>query len=209
MVGGMNIHSAMSTAEARREPAGADKRQAILDAALELFAERGFHGTAVPLVAEKAGVGAGTVYRYFESKEALVNALYRAWKGQLAQALLVDFPVDEPPRAQFHECWRRLCGFAMQHPKAFVFLELHHHAPYLDEQSRAADLTVLGPLYSFVAEAQTQQILKPARAELLMAIAWGSLVGVIRATETGHLPPSDLADLLDQAENCVWEAIRR
>ena len=50
---------------------GADKREAILQAALELFAERGFHGTSVPSVAERAGVGAGTIYRHFESKEAL------------------------------------------------------------------------------------------------------------------------------------------
>ena len=59
-----------------------ERREAILAAALELFSERGFHGTAVPLVAEKAGVGAGTLYRYFESKEALVNALYQRWKGE-------------------------------------------------------------------------------------------------------------------------------
>ncbi|MEA2752174.1 MAG: Bacterial regulatory protein tetR family, partial [Myxococcales bacterium] len=37
-----------------------DKREAILDAALTLFAERGFHGTSVPDIAQLAGVGAGT-----------------------------------------------------------------------------------------------------------------------------------------------------
>ena len=45
-----------------------DKREAILEAALELFAERGFHGTAVPLIAAKAHVGAGTIYRHFKDK---------------------------------------------------------------------------------------------------------------------------------------------
>ncbi|MGN6106845.1 MAG: helix-turn-helix domain-containing protein, partial [Kofleriaceae bacterium] len=54
-----------------------DKREAIIAAALELFVERGFFGTAVPEIAERAGVGAGTIYRYFESNEALVNAIYR------------------------------------------------------------------------------------------------------------------------------------
>jgi TetR/AcrR family transcriptional regulator, repressor of fatR-cypB operon len=51
------------------------KREAILNAALQLFTEFGFHGTAMPQVAERAGVGAGTIYRYFTSKEALVNTL--------------------------------------------------------------------------------------------------------------------------------------
>ncbi|MEQ9367019.1 MAG: helix-turn-helix domain-containing protein, partial [Leptospirales bacterium] len=60
--------------------AGSPKAQAILDASLELFAEKGYDGTAVPLIAEKAGVGAGTIYRYFESKEVLVNILYNKWR---------------------------------------------------------------------------------------------------------------------------------
>jgi AcrR family transcriptional regulator len=69
----MNIHSLVtpprrdSTATlAKREPVS-DKREAIMAAALDLFVERGFYGTAVPEIAEKAGVGAGTIYRYFES----------------------------------------------------------------------------------------------------------------------------------------------
>ena len=66
-----------------------DKREAILQAALELFVERGFYGTAVPEIADRASVGAGTIYRYFESKEALVNAIYRQEKlrfGHLGEA---------------------------------------------------------------------------------------------------------------------------
>jgi AcrR family transcriptional regulator len=65
--------------------ARAEKRDAILAAALELFAERGFHGTSVPEIAERARVGAGTIYRYFPSKEALVNALFRAQKLELGR----------------------------------------------------------------------------------------------------------------------------
>src|SRR6186997_1247836 len=99
-----------------------DKRAAILEAALHLFVERGFHGTAVPLVAEKAGVGAGTIYRYFQNKEALVNALYRQWKGALVESLLSDFPVGRPAREQFSHVWRCMMSFARQNPQALQFL---------------------------------------------------------------------------------------
>src|SRR5262245_31156210 len=94
-------------AEQRRNERPTDKREAILSAALELFAERGFHGTAVPLVAEKAGVGAGTIYRYFESKEALVNALFQQWKEAIGSAVLTDFPFQSPVREQFHAFFSR------------------------------------------------------------------------------------------------------
>lgn len=81
-----------------------DKREAILAAALGLFVERGFHGTAVPEVAARAGVGAGTIYRYFASKEALVNALYQREKGLLAAIMLKDFPADVGARARSARC---------------------------------------------------------------------------------------------------------
>lgn len=47
------------------------KRQAILEQAIRTFAELGFRGTDVQVIADRAGVGKGTVYRYFKSKEDL------------------------------------------------------------------------------------------------------------------------------------------
>ena len=54
---------------------GAATRRAILDAALELFAERGFHRTTVPAIVEAAGVGHGTFYDYFDSRRDVLMSL--------------------------------------------------------------------------------------------------------------------------------------
>ena len=133
---------AVGAARARSRVKAADPdstRAAILDAALDLFVERGFHGTAVPLVAERAGIAAGTIYRHFESKEALVNALYRGWKERITGDVLRDFPLTATPRDHFHAAWIGVTAFIAEHPRAYAFLELHHHAPYLDEASRAVE----------------------------------------------------------------------
>src|SRR5215510_1707077 len=76
-----------------RKAAG-DKREAIMNAALELFVERGFFGTIVPEIADRAGVGAGTIYRYFDSKEALVNAIYREPKLEFGRVAGENFPLQ-------------------------------------------------------------------------------------------------------------------
>lgn len=185
----------------------ADKREAILAAALDLFAERGFHGTAVPLVAERAKVGAGTIYRYFASKEELVNALFRLQKASLGQALMRGFPFDAPAREQFHSFWKRAAAFAKSHPQALRFLELHHHQDYLDAESRQIELRVLTPAHAFFELARRNQVMKPFPSDLLMAVVWGSFVGLVKASWAGHLELT--AKVLDQAERCCWEAIRR
>lgn len=184
----------------------ADKREAILDAALELFAERGFHGTAVPLVAEHAKVGAGTIYRYFASKEELVNALFKLHKSNLGEALARNFPFEAPAREQFHVFWKRAAAFAKNHPQALRFLELHHHQDYLDDESRALELRILMPAHAFFEMAKQNQVAKPVPTELLMAIVWGSFTGVVKASWLGHLELTP--KVLDQAEACCWEAIR-
>jgi TetR/AcrR family transcriptional regulator, repressor of fatR-cypB operon len=183
------------------------RREAILEAALDLFAELGYHGTTVPQVAEKAQVGAGTVYRYFESKEALVNAAFQKWKRELARALMSDFPVDRPVRAQFHEIWRRLAQFVARHPRAVDFLELHHHGSYLDATSLAVEKELLLPVNAFIEQAKKQEQIKPMRPEVLGALVWGAFMGLVGASRKGHLELDKRT--LDAAEECMWEAIRR
>jgi AcrR family transcriptional regulator len=56
--------------------ARADKRRLILDAAIRVFARRGFHHCRVSDVADEAGVAYGLVYHYFESKEEILNTLF-------------------------------------------------------------------------------------------------------------------------------------
>ena len=68
------------------------KRTAILEATLELISEQGFHGTAMSMIADKAGVGAGTIYRYFDSKEDLITQLYLEIKREKGKAFSPAIP---------------------------------------------------------------------------------------------------------------------
>ncbi len=175
-------------------------------AALELFAERGFYGTAVPLIAERARVGAGTVYRYFASKEAIVNALYRHHKERFAAGLLGLLEPAQPAREQLHILWTALLRFVRENPSAFKFLELHHHGPYLDETSLAieAQLAALGT--SAFEEFRRAKVVKDVSGEIMMAIVQGAFVGLIKAADEGRIELSDA--VAELTETCIWEAIR-
>src|SRR5215204_1451942 len=93
----------------RRARSDADrqaKERAILEAALEVFAESGFAQARLDDVAARAGVAKGTIYLYFPSKQALFEALIRTGiaapiKALSAQVAALDLPFEAVVRALF------------------------------------------------------------------------------------------------------------
>ena len=195
----MNVHSVKK----RGRPAEGDKRRQILDAALRTFAARGFHGTAVPDVAKAAKVATGTLYHYFDNKEALVNAVFVDAKIRLRDALLAD---DLPTDAErwFKALWHRLAAFARAEPDAFRFLEMQDHTPYLDRDSRAVELSVLAPL---VVTGRRLRTGGGPPVDLAMALVWGAFVGIVKAERFHYIKLDDKK--LEQAADACWRMISK
>ncbi len=64
-----------------------EQRENILDAARQSFAERGFHGASMALIAEKAGISVGLIYRYFAGKSELIQGIVEQQMAVLADDL--------------------------------------------------------------------------------------------------------------------------
>jgi len=103
-----NRTASKSLSAARNAPAGAraqraaERRDAILAAALDEFAARGFAATRLDDVAERAGVAKGTIYLYFADKETLFQELIRAQLSPVVGGVIHASHADIPLR-QFAE----------------------------------------------------------------------------------------------------------
>src|SRR5829696_3290437 len=91
-----------------------DRRRQILAAAVKVFADRGFHEARVGDIAEEAGIAYGLVYHYFDSKEELLETIFRTtWSEMLARVEEVEaasVPAPEAVRqvtALLLRTWRR------------------------------------------------------------------------------------------------------
>ena len=90
------------SAQSSRAAAAADKRRQILDAAIHVFATRGFHACRVSDVADEAGVAYGLVYHYFQSKDEVLDTLFlERWELLLAAIGEID-ERDIPAREKLH-----------------------------------------------------------------------------------------------------------
>jgi AcrR family transcriptional regulator len=85
-------------------PKNEDKRNAILEAATHLFAERGPAAAPTSTISNWAGVAEGTLFTYFRTKDDLINSLYREIKLELADAMMSDFPSKEECSYQAATC---------------------------------------------------------------------------------------------------------
>jgi AcrR family transcriptional regulator len=80
-----------------------DKRRMILDAAIRVFADKGFHHCRVSDVADEAGVAYGLVYHYFDSKEEILNQLFiERWQLMLDAIVAIDEKRDVPARDKLY-----------------------------------------------------------------------------------------------------------
>jgi TetR/AcrR family transcriptional regulator, repressor of fatR-cypB operon len=180
------------------------KRQALMDAALDLFEERTFHGSPMPELADRAGVAAGTIYRYFPSKEALGNELFRAWKRELASTFATA--ADAPSaREGFTHYWDGVVGFAIAQPTAFAFLEFHRHDPYLDDESRALVATIDAEAASFIRRFQRRGEIRSGKPEALVALVFGSIVGLVKAATAGQFALDTRR--ITEARNAMWAVL--
>ena len=124
----------------------------------------------------------------------------------MSNGMLDRFPIDRPAREQFHALWSRMVRFYVDHPRAFWFLEVHHHASYLDERSHTLEQRMTDFGVAFIQAAQKRGELKPIQPLLLIGLVLGAFTGVVRKAAETSMPIDDEA--WREAEQCTWEAVR-
>lgn len=184
------------------------KREDILNAALILFSVRGYDGTTVPMIAERAKVGAGTIYRYFENKESLVNALFQQCLEQFSATLKDRFPTSTNNiREQFHHVFFQMVTFAQNNIEALTFIESHSSGHYLDEKSQRMFHEFMGFLGQILDRGKEDGTICDLPSDALIAIVYGAFVRLYKVIRNGTLHESP--DFLAKIEACCWNAIRR
>ena len=180
-------------------------RQRLVRAALELFTAQGYHDTTTPQISKKAGVAEGTIYRHFQSKQHLLNELYRGaarWAGKLvrdADALKVG------SREKLAELARGLiAGAAHESAVARLFL-LQRHAELLDEESRKAARDFRLGLESLVAQGKADGSVKPGAAEVWAAVWLAVVTLAVDRVSAKEWPETHAGVTL--ALDAAWDAI--
>ena len=112
----------MTTQLTRQKTQDVCKRKSILDASIRVFAESGFRNADVDVIAHAAGVGKGTVYRYFGNKESLFRAAADSGLRQLEAKVLKILEQTDDPVQVIRRGARAYAAFFQEHPELVEIL---------------------------------------------------------------------------------------
>jgi AcrR family transcriptional regulator len=187
-----------------------DKRDEIVRAALELIAEQGFHGSPMAELARRAGVGAGTIYRYFENKDVLIAELYRELEERVYPVLLERYSSERPVRERFLQLGSALLRYFIEHPLDFRYIEQYHNSPYGVECRRAklSGEAGKGDVYrELFLDGIADGVIKELPLPVLFALAFGPLLSVARDHILGFVALDE--GLITRTIEACWDALRR
>ncbi|NDJ57593.1 TetR/AcrR family transcriptional regulator [Enterobacteriaceae bacterium 4M9] len=98
-------------------PRSEDKKLALLDAATAAIARAGISASTAQ-IARGAGVAEGTLFRYFATKDELLNALYLHLKRDLLENMLAGLDGSAPPKEQLRYTWNSYIDWGITRPEA-------------------------------------------------------------------------------------------
>lgn len=183
-----------------------DKKSRILRATLELITEHGFHATPVSLIAAEAQVGAGTIYRYFANKEAIINELYDRIETELHEATMAGLPAEPSVRDEFYLKWRNILRYFLDHPQEAGFIEQFSASPFInprlaeETKRRNAHLQILRERGISTAQ------IRPVLYRTLAVYLWGT-VKQLHHLQTAE-PGSVTEELIAEIFETFWKGIR-
>lgn len=109
------VSSVTDTKPKRRRMSAADRREAILDAALEEFSLNGFHETSLEGVADRAGISKALIYEHFPSKRDLHGALLGRYVHELLERVIGAIATAAPPEERLRAGGDAFLSFVEDH----------------------------------------------------------------------------------------------
>jgi AcrR family transcriptional regulator len=157
------------------KPKDEHKQQQILQATLALVEEQGIAGLSMAMVAKKAKVATGTVYIYFESKEALLNHLYISVKRRFADSIFNGCSEGDPVKLCFQKICHAYIDYLLENYAAMVFMHQFVNSPFVAETSVSTGMQYMQPLVELMERGKKEMLFKNLDTMFMISFLHGSI----------------------------------
>lgn len=184
-------------------------QKAVLETTLQLISEKDLQATSMALISQKSGVSTGSIYHYFQSKEDIINELYKGIVEFSGEVILKDFYTSESIQERFIQIWTNVLRFNMNYPKGFQFIEQYSFSPYIvgAAKEEACKGSWCGPLSKLYTEAIEQQLFIALEPRLMVQMHFGSVVYLTKAYFQKNIDLTD--EIIQIVIHSFWNAVSK
>jgi len=183
-----------------------DKRTAIMEAALKLFTERGFHGTSTAQISKEAGVATGTLFNYFPTKEDLINSLYFEVKGRLSRSMGTGIEIESTFQERLRRLWSNSINWGVDNQEEFLFVGQFCSSPYITKYTREEVMKEYIFLHNLVNEGIKTGEIKDFSPELTIAMFYQGSRAVVSLTLDSNVA-LDKDKLIEKGFQIIWNGL--
>ncbi|MDW7731543.1 MAG: TetR/AcrR family transcriptional regulator [Methanolobus sp.] len=183
-----------------------DKRKAILDTALTLFTERGFHGTPTSLISQEAGVATGTLFHYFKTKEELIESLYLDIKKESRAVLSEAAGSKGDCKGKLDNISMAFAEWGLENPRKIHFMQLFCYSPFISTAAQQEGVSNFMFLIDQTKIGINEGWIRDYPPELVLSIVSSGLMAAILAAAR-ESDPQKQRDVLKQSIDLILHGI--
>ncbi|MBO6918879.1 MAG: TetR/AcrR family transcriptional regulator [Rhizobiaceae bacterium] len=186
-------------------PASGNKERDIRNATVAEVAAVGSTAVSVNKIAKRAGVSVGTIYRFYETKDDLLFAVYLAVKTDIHNAIMGATNAQQKTEDKIRAMWFGLVEYAIKAPQDFLFVEMLAPEARVNSRNTSALDDMRNEILQQIEDGITNGILVKAGTrsiELMLAAPAISLAK--RASLMGTVPDQEQ---LNEVFSLVWASI--
>jgi TetR/AcrR family transcriptional regulator, repressor of fatR-cypB operon len=179
-----------------------DKREAILEAMLDLVVERGLEDAPMAVLAKRSGASPGVIYHYFSSKDDLIHAVHERVSSIKHEVFFEGVSADELPREALLRVWLNAYRFYRSHRRETRFLDQYTNSSYCKSGGEtAAAPPGSARILKWLQPKKKGGILKDLPPEAIESLTLGLAASLAKSPKTFSTVT------LNNVAEAVWEAI--
>ncbi len=185
-----------------------DKKEKIFLVAEKLLAEHGVYGLSMKLLADTAGIAAGTIYRYFENKEALLHELHQHICKQSSLIIFKGWSDVQEPKLKYDRLWSNAFHAVLNNPKRVAVIEmLNFVVPPCQAESAAIEENTFFPLIDFYQQGINEGRFHDWHICALITLSFDTSINLAKKISRRHIEIDEM--LLNQVRDASWLSIQK
>lgn len=184
-----------------------EKTRKILDTALRLFVEFGFHGTPTSKIAQEAGVANGTLFNKFKTKDDLIIALFVDIETRMGEYIAENAKQESSLKETLKGQYIASLYWALDNKDEFRFVEQFKTSPFLSLIAPEEIEKAIKPFCSMLKQGISDNIIKPLPVDYLFTLVSSHTYGLNHYLLNNEFSRAKQHQIISDTFDLLWDMI--